>query len=316
MDELIILSLQGRSTARQEEELQRWRSTSPLHEAQYQEVRSVWLLTAGEWAVPSGGRPPTLTELEWRKGRPPEPARWRSPAWAAAAALVVGLGMGAMGMGWFQSPEQDWSGAVELRTGAGELASATLPDGTVVRLGPGTVIRAEATPRERELRVEGQVFLAVASDSTRPFRVLTDGGEARVLGTRFEVDAREGALRLAVVEGSVAVSSAGRTVQLRPGDEASSTAARGPQVAPAPELSTLLEWMGDFMAFERTPLREVAHEVRTRLGLDVVITDPEVAERTVTGWFSDESPEALMQIVCRVADVTCRSENGVLRIGS
>ncbi|TVP49093.1 MAG: DUF4974 domain-containing protein [Gemmatimonadales bacterium] len=315
MDELITLSLQGRSTARQEEELQRWRSASPLHEVHYQEVRDVWLLTAGEWAIPPGGRPPTLTELEWRARSGRSRPRSRLTGWATAAALVVGLGLGTLGSGWFASPDLDGGGVVELRTGPGELASATLPDGTVVRLAPGTVIRAESTPYQRELRVDGQVFLAVASDSTRPFRVVTDGGEARVLGTRFEVDARAGAMRLAVVEGSVAVSSAGRTVELGPGDQASSTAERRPEVAPAAEISHLLHWMGDFMAFERTPLREVAREVRNRLGLEVIITDPELAERTVSGWFSDESPEALMQVVCRAAAVTCRSDGGVLRIG-
>ena len=143
-----------------------------------------------------------------------------------------------------------------------------------------------------------------------------DGYTIMIAANGFAEVMRETGEIASLVEGSVAVSAGGRTVELRPGDQASSTQARGPEVEPAPELSTLLDWMGDFMAFERTPLKEVAREVHTRLGLEVVITDPELAERTVTGWFADESPEALMQIVCRVAAVTCRSEGGVLRVGS
>ncbi len=206
-------------------------------------------------------------------------------------------------------------GVLELRTGEGEMASATLADGTVVRLAPSTVIRSSEDPTSRHLHVEGHVFLAVAPDAERPFRVRTLGGEAEVLGTRFEVDARAGELRLAVVEGSVAVSSSGERVELRAGDQSRSSAGTRPIVESAPELGQLLEWMGAFVMFEATPLREVARELEARLGLRVVFADPSLGLRTVTGWFADEDPEEMLQVICRIADVACRLNADVLRIG-
>jgi transmembrane sensor len=195
------------------------------------------------------------------------------------------------------------------------MASATLGDGTVVRMGPNTVIRSTEDLTSRQLHVEGHVFLAVAPDAERPFRVRTLGGEAEVLGTRFEVDARAGELRLAVVEGSVAVSSSGERVELRAGDQSRSSAGTRPIVESAPELGQLLEWMGTFVTFEATPLRELARELEARLGLRVVFADPALGLRTVTGWFADEDPEEMLQVICRIADVDCRLNADVLRIG-
>jgi transmembrane sensor len=321
VDELIVLSLQGGTTAEQELELRRWRAASPDHEARYQELCGLWAATSVAWTKPSRGRPPTLEELERRGlpaagegGSPGGAGRFHSP-WARAALLVLGLGAG----GWLGALLSGAGAApaavLELRTGEGEMASATLPDGTIVRLAPNTVIRSSERPTSRHLDVEGHVFLAVAPDAERPFRVRTLGGEAEVLGTRFEVDARAGELRLAVVEGAVAVSSSGQRVELRAGEQSRSAAGTRPVVEAAPALGELLEWMGAFVMFEATPLREVARELEARLGLRVIFADPALGLRTVTGWFADEDPEEMLQVICRIADVVCRLDDDLLRIG-
>ena len=67
----------------------------------------------------------------------------------------------------------------------------------------------------------------------------------------------------------------------------------------------LLHWLGDFLVFQSTPMREVARELERRFDVTVRVADGAVAERTVTAWFSDESLEDILLIVCRAADATC-----------
>jgi len=320
VDELIVLFLQGRASASQKLELQRWRASAPEHEARFRDLQGLWAATAVEWTEAHPGRAPTLSDLEEgvypsvrRGGHARVPGIQASP-WAWAAILVLGLGIGGWAGLLVSGDGSGPSAVLELRTGEGEMASATLPDGTIVRLAPSTVIRSSEHSASRNLHVEGHVFLAVAPDAERPFRVQTLGGDAEVVGTRFEVDARAGELRLAVVEGAVAVSSSGGRVELRAGEQSRSTAETRPIVEQAPELGQLLEWMGTFVMFEATPLREVARELEARLGLRIVLADPSLGLRTVTGWFMDEDPGEMLQVICRIADVSCRLNADVLRI--
>ncbi len=324
VDELIVGHLQGRTTPEQDAELARWRASSPEHEARFRDLEALWVRVASPVGFPTGDGPPTLAEMEARRvfragtpgRRPPLPPSWR--ALGRAAAVLAAMGAGYAGGVWSGGAFSDVAGpdraVTELRTGPGELASATLPDGTTLRLGPETVIRATVDGLSRSVHVEGQAFLAVASDSTRPFLVQTLGGEAQVLGTRFQVDARAGDLRLAVVEGRVAVKAAGEEVQLRAGEQSLSSSAAGPRVEAAPELQVLLSWMGSFVAFESTPLREVARELGARLGIQILFSDPALGVRTVTGWFDDDEPAEVLELICRAASVACRMTGDTLRI--
>jgi transmembrane sensor len=177
--------------------------------------------------------------------------------------------------------------------------------GTVARLGPNTALHAVIGSQTREVRVEGRAFFAVTADPDRPFHVRAESGEVRVLGTRFELDARRDRVRLLVVDGEVSLSALGREAELRAGDlgEASSEEPLAVTRVEVPE--RLLDWMGAWVAFEETPLRQVATELEVRLGLRIELADPALADRTITGWFSEEDRGQILTMVCRVAEVRC-----------
>lgn len=321
MKELILRSLQGRTTPEQELELERWRSASPDHERQYQATVEVWQGTAPAEPASARGPTPSLAELERRaqkKAALTPAARARVPlraqlGWAAVIVLALGIGLLA-GQQMVHTPEAEAPQVSEVVTGPGELATTTLPDGSVIRLGPGTRVRTSMASAERWVEVDGQVFLSISPDSTRPFHVRTGGGEATVLGTRFEVNARHDQMDLLVVEGAVAVRGGGDQVEVRAGERSRSRLDQPPQVEQVENAEELLGWMGAFVAFESTPLPRVARELERRMDISIRIMDPELNDRTVTGWFTEADMDHVVDLVCRAAGVNCALSADTLRI--
>ena len=53
-----------------------------------------------------------------------------------------------------------------------------------------------------------------------------------------------------------------------------------------PNAAKMSDWVGKFLAFQATPMREVAREIEETYGIRVVIEDSVIANRTVTGTFT------------------------------
>jgi hypothetical protein len=75
----------------------------------------------------------------------------------------------------------------------GKRSKITLSDGTALHVNSGTkvVYPNRFTGNIREIYVNGEVFLDVASDPGKPFMVKTNNVDVRVLGTKFNVLAYE-----------------------------------------------------------------------------------------------------------------------------
>lgn len=89
----------------------------------------------------------------------------------------------------------------------GKRSKLTLSDGTMIHINSGTkvVYPNRFADNLREIYVSGEVFLDVAPNPDRPFIVLTNTIEVRVLGTKFNVRSYEEDNETAVVLASGAV---------------------------------------------------------------------------------------------------------------
>jgi ferric-dicitrate binding protein FerR (iron transport regulator) len=229
---------------------------------------------------------------------------------AAAAVLVVGF----PAVVFFSGGREEIGFGVEsFSTGASETADLTLRDGTVVKLAPRSRLRLEPSGTERRLSLEGQAFFAVAHDG-RPFVVRTPVGEIRVLGTRFDLSARDEDLQLVVVEGRVAVSARGLDTEVRAGQLGRIVRGTPLPVQDVPDPLELTGWVGRFLAFQSTPLAEAARDIEHQYGVRIEITDSTLARRTVTTWFSDWSLEDVLAVVCSIAEAHCSTTDDVVTI--
>lgn len=240
----------------------------------------------------------------------------RRQALAAAALVLIAVGVV---LHQLARPAGDPTpiAAEEFVTGPGESTTARLNDGSLIRLGPESWLRVGAGGRERQVTLEGRAFFAIAPDESRPFRVVLPAGSVRVLGTRFHVEADLSNTRLIVLEGSVALSAAGREVHVRQDQMTELRAGEPGRVRVAPSLAELsTAWMGQLLVFQHTPLHRAAREIEQLYGVEVRIEDRALRDRTLTMWFAERPLEEVLTVVCTVIDATCRIEETRVTIGA
>lgn len=105
----------------------------------------------------------------------------------------------------------------------GKRSSLVLPDGSKVWVNSGSNLRFPGSfaPNKREIWVDGEIYIEVVKDPSRPFVVKTSRFDVEVLGTKFNVSAyREDTKNeVALVEGSVKLTDhSGHEAKIAPNE--------------------------------------------------------------------------------------------------
>lgn len=313
MDEIIDREQRGEATPAELQQLTDWRRASIANEHEYR--RLVRMLGVTRTLVSAfRSEPPSAAAVLGRRRDDPhaEPAssstRWTAwlVAGAAAAGLIAGLVLPRR-----SAPVQAPSLAVsDVATGAAEMTTIQLGDGSVVRLAPASRLRVTASDSAREVTLDGRAFFVVAKMPTRPFVVHTVGGNARVLGTRFELATHDRDLRLIVVEGRVALSTENGRVEVRGGEQSGVRDQRTLMPTPVANADQMERWVGKFLVFQSTSVLDAAREVERMYGIRVVVADSVISRRTITATFTDQTVAQVIDVMCSVVSARCESKPG------
>jgi transmembrane sensor len=286
----------GESGATERADIERWAAGSDANRAMLESLKRRWSAAAEgtSWNVDAAWlklapqlrgvrQEPGIVDIDSRRL-----ARrsWLQPARyglvAAAAVLLITVAVRMTSDSAAPLTETLSVRIAEVRTGIGEQRTVDLIDGSQVVLGAASTLRlgdgfGAAT---REVFLEGQAFLRVRHDSTRPFVVNAGGTRAIDLGTAFEVRAYPNeAVRVAVTEGVVAVrrdtvgGTADSTV-LQPGDVAEVPTTGATVVKRQQNVERLLGWTRGELVFEDTPLSNIARDLERWYDVQVRIEDP------------------------------------------
>ena len=259
----------------------------------------------------------------------PQPQYRPVVRWAAAAAVLLSLGLGAVRQGLFTlPPTATATQAVPAAPATGQLAISlaadgtlmarnlrphalplALADGSTVTLEPGAQLRypARFSGAQRVVELEGEAFFAVFHDAGHPFRVLTDKLETTVLGTSFRVRAVPGAAAATVQvrTGSVRVQAragqprpAEAAVVLRPNQEVTYTPAV-PALRPVLVARPAL-LMPQPLAFDERPVTEVLRSLEAGYGVRIGYDGAALAGCTVSLHFGPENLFEKLDLLCRV----------------
>lgn len=310
MEELIVRSLQNRTSPAEERRLREWRAATLGNERTYREITRVWHAAASSDIGADASVPPGAAELLGEAGAR-RARRIRRTIGSAAAVVAIGLGLHVAD----DAPQEPARiAAEEFMTGRDERVTARLSDGSVVRLGPESRLRFQGGSERRDLWLDGVAFFAVAHDPNRPFVVRTRAGEATALGTRFAVRLEEFGLQLVVVEGRVALAAEGARVEVGAGELSRVQTGTTPTVRSYAETEPVLGWMGRVLLFQATPLRDAASEIRHVYGVPVVVSDSSLAEQTITAAFTDAELKDVLDVVCRAVEAHCSIGRSQVRI--
>lgn len=167
-----------------------------------------------------------------------------------------------------------------MSTPRGGQYSITLPDGTKVWLNAESSITfpTHFNGPVREIAVKGEVYLEVARNEKKPFRVDVDGrGIVEVLGTHFNVNAYtdEKNIRTTLLEGSVQVSRKGTgnasQAKLSPGQQAVMAHSAGQlKVVDGVNTAAVVAWKDGVFDFDDVSLEEAMRQLARWYDIEVV----------------------------------------------
>jgi ferric-dicitrate binding protein FerR (iron transport regulator) len=191
--------------------------------------------------------------------------QWLYAAAAAVAILLVSL---------FMLKKSDPASGYDtvVSSDKGEQKSVTLPDGTTVQLNAASLVGYTESdwPDDREVYLQGEAYFKAAKGKT--FTVLTDQGKVQVVGTMFNVFAREQQLEVKCTEGIVQVFNPKETekVLLKAGEQVSVTNGRMQKRA---GIDFTPKWFKGESVFKSAPRSRVFREIERQFNVTVVVED-------------------------------------------
>jgi transmembrane sensor len=259
---------------------------------------------------------------------PVQPARLRGPRRLVprvAASLAI-LTLGALGFVAFQQ----WSRPAHIRTAVGEQRTLTLADGSMVHLNTDSDLTVDLEAHERHLHLwSGEARFEVAKEKDRPFLVETPQATVRAVGTIFNVRAVDADTAVTVLEGRVEVVSHSQvpgtnepqdsgpvasdkprrsqllaaTRQLGAGERAAVTATGMILPDVGPPVESALAWSEQRLVFREKSLADVVAEFNRYQKRKLRIADPALAALAISGTFTTNDAESLLQYLERYHDV-------------
>lgn len=299
----------GEMTDAEVRELQQWLEADADHRLAYDVVARAWVRTGLMRTAPE------VLQLRARHRQPFPRARRFITSRAMAASLAVAvLGLGAVSAyaEWRRLPDASYS------TGIGEQRTIKLRDGSVVILNTDSVVRTRRSGTQRLIYLDkGQALFKVAHDRSRPFIVTAAGRTVTALGTSFDVRIDQNRFEVVLVEGRVKVETPViarpgaaqptrvQATELIAGSQFVAVSERDWRVAKA-DAADETEWATGWLRFEEEPLGQVVQELSRYSTRRIVIADPELEAKPVSGRFRPENIDAFVRALdtYHVAQVT------------
>ena len=325
---------EGDASLAERQQFVAWLKASPAHIEEFMRVRAMHAQLAGIDAdsLPDADELLRTDESnvvalssESVGGELQAAKRIRTPmVWAAAASIAAVLFVIGFATLRLVSPPADLDD--RYMTALGEQRSILLSDGSVVELNTQSQLNVHYTDAIRLVElVAGEAVFDVAQDPARPFRV--DAGTAIVeaVGTRFNVYRQDAQTVVTVVEGRVAISQPelavnasgaqgpGATaelpvIELAPGNQATVSAVGAISAPATVDTRKATAWTERRLVFDGDTLATVARELNRYNRQQLTISDPALAQRTISGVFNANDPHTLFTFLEAVGGMRVKTD--------
>ncbi len=174
-----------------------------------------------------------------------------------------------------------------------------LPDSSKVTLNADSKItfNIQHWERDRMVSLEGEAFFEVKKGSK--FEVKSNQGIVAVLGTSFNIYAREDNYKVACLTGKVKVSTAKNTNHqvLAPGFRTSIVNDIVNKPTKLSKGKKVYSWIDNEFYFEEITLAQVIQEIERQYNMGITIPD-NMKQRTYTGYFDTKDIKNTLDKVC------------------
>lgn len=288
--------LNGKPSGREERDFRTWIKASTQHEQAFEAVRTLWS-ALGPVADIVGRRPDDNLAEPLEKIRK---LREGHRVNKAGAAVVVGLATLLVGSWvWLEHPHILEDLEADYVTARAERRSIALSDGSEVLMDADTALEVEMTGSERRVHLlRGTAYFRV-NRADVPFIVEAENGEARVLGTEFDVAlGGEREVTITLASGSLEVSLLNKQQEtvLKPG-ESVDYGRTGLGEIRSVSIDESTAWHSGRLIFTNARLGDVLAKIGRYRSGRIVVLGSSVGETRVSGNISLENTDAALAAV-------------------
>ncbi|WP_350580525.1 FecR family protein [Pseudomonas sp. HY2-MNA-CIBAN-0224] len=270
----------------------RWLHADPAHAEAYAQAQVVWELSevAGNTLANEEALVMQRYLSQMNVSRRHRLARWSSGlAVAACLLLMVGVFAGWQPMRWLNDLGADYVSA------PGQVRTLTLADQSEVTLGADSAIAVNFSGNERHVELRRGVAFFHVTHTGQPFVVDADGGEARVLGTEFEVRLQPRGAQVTVLSGRVGVKADKQAPQqILTADQQVAYAAGTADTVHRVDSLAQLGWRTGWLTYYKTPLADVVADLKRYYPGQIVLLNAQLGERRISGSFPSQDPQTVI----------------------
>lgn len=269
-----------------------WLQADPAHAEAYAQAQVVWELSEGPARTLADEDALALQRYLNAMNRSPRRniGRWSGAlAMAACLLLMVGLGAGWQPLRWADDLSADYVSA------PGQIRTVTLADQSQVTLDADSAIAVDFSRGERHVQLRrGAGFFSV-THTGEPFVVEAEKGQARVLGTQFEVRLQPYGAQVTVLSGRVGVTAERNAEQqiLTAGQQVAYGEGSAEKLH-AVDSEAQLAWRQGWLNYYKASLADVVEDLRRYYPGRILLLNDELAARRVSGSFPSKDPQAVL----------------------
>ncbi|TDV51735.1 FecR family protein [Pseudomonas helmanticensis] len=269
-----------------------WLRADPAHAEAYAQAQVVWELSESPARTLADEEAVALQGYLDAMDRPRRPAllRWSGAlAMAACLLLMVSLGTGWQPQRWIDDLGADYVSA------PGEIRTVTLADQSQVTLDADSAIAVDFSRGERHVQLRRGAGFFTVTHTGEPFVVEAEKGQARVLGTQFEVRLQPHGAQVTVLSGRVGVTAErGGEQQILSAGQQVAYAEGTAEKLHAVDSEAQLAWRQGWLTYYKSTLADVVEDLRRYYPGRIVLLNDELAARKVSGSFPSKDPQAVL----------------------
>lgn len=269
-----------------------WLQADPAHAEAYAQAQVLWELSEGPARTLANEDAFALQGYLNAMDKPRRSTVGRRSgalAMAACLLLMISLGTGWQPMRWIDDLGADYVSA------PGEIRTVTLADQSQVTLDADSAIAVDFSRGERHVQLRrGAGFFSV-THTGEPFVVGAEKGQARVLGTQFEVRLQPRGAQVTVLSGRVGVTAEQNAEQqiLTAGQQVAYGEGTAEKLH-AVDSEAQLAWRQGWLNYYKATLADVVNDLSRYYPGRIVLLNDELAARRVSGSFPSRKPQAVL----------------------
>ena len=190
-----------------------------------------------------------------------------------------------------------------------------LPDGSTIFLNSASLIKYDQNfnIEDRIISLEGEAYFDIKK-SNIPFIIETEYGQISVLGTSFNVRARDDGFEVGVNNGIVEVSNQSSTVKLKKGQFIKTLSNYNSKDITDIGYNNYPDWLNQKLYCDQTPLSKVCNEIERTFNIKIIFSDSSLKDITVTGIINAHDLETVLSTISLLTQHQFKLDGGTYTI--